>query len=196
MNLRSRCKETLMIVYDNEVFRRGSGLAILFLPSFSHTFMHLRGPRKQLRDSHKKKTNHCSSSLPFSTFLRNATFIPRGSRFVFSKLWLTRYVELRANILRDVLKGEREKTLHYNYSIKKFKSLNITRCATIQTALKVEGTRTRYANAVKTSRATARYLMHKHATETCYSIFRNEVAVTGHCLTFSELFCELITCGF
>lgn len=85
MNLRSTSKETFMIVYGSEVFRSGSFTmrAILFPPSFlSYTFMHSRGPRKQLRDS-RKKTDHCSSSLPFSTFLRDATFIPRGSRFVF-----------------------------------------------------------------------------------------------------------------
>lgn len=85
MNLRSSSKETFMIVYGSEVFHRGSfTVRDLFSSStfLSYTFMHSRGPRKQLRDS-RKKTDHCSSSLPFSTFLRDATFIPCGSRFVF-----------------------------------------------------------------------------------------------------------------
>lgn len=53
-------------------------------------------------------------------------------------------------------KGEGKKTLHYNYRVKKFKSLNIVPRATIQTTLKVEDTRTRLCKCGGMSRVTTR----------------------------------------
>lgn len=93
MNLRLCGEETFMIVYGSGIFRRRRTPHPPFRPRawppfFSpppfraYVYAFARAARKQPRDSHKKR-NHCSSSLQFSTFLREATFIPRGSKFVF-----------------------------------------------------------------------------------------------------------------
>lgn len=154
------------------------GSAILFLPSFSHTFMHSRGSRKQQRDSHKKRAI-VHRVYHFPRFFASQLLSPAGASSFFE---VTTHPVRRISscgYLMGRAEGRREKTLHYNYSIKKFKSLNIARHATIQTTLKVQGARTRLCKRGGTSRVTTRYLMHKHATKARYSvIFRSVIAVT------------------
>jgi hypothetical protein len=190
MNLRSSCKETLMIVYGSEVFRCGSVSRFFFSLRFrAHLCI-----REGRANSYGTLIKNEPLFIEFTIFHVSSRrdFYPPREPVRFSKLRLTRYVERFVRISYGA--RWREKTLHYNYSVKKFKSLNIVRRATIQTALKVEGTRTRLCKRGGASHATTRYLMHKHATKTRHSmIFRSVLAVTGYCLLFSELFSESIS---
>jgi len=132
----------------------------LFLPPLSRAFMHSRGSRKQPRRSLLGKIkkggggrtppDHCSSSLAFSTFLRDATFIPRGNAGSF--LEVTTHPVSTHRVVRAPARRKRGRegggggwrqpygtrrradggrrrhgALHYNYNVKKFKSLNTVR---------------------------------------------------------------------
>lgn len=142
------------------------GLAILFLLSFSHTFMHSRGSRKQLRDSHKKRTI-VHRVYHFPRFFATQLSSPAGvSSFFEVTTHPVRRISSCGYLMKGGPKGEEKETLHYNYRVKKFKSLNIMRRATIQMTLKVEDTRICKCGGM--SRVTARCLMHKHVTKTLF----------------------------
>lgn len=117
--------------------------AILFLPSFfSHTFMHSRGSRKQLRDSRKKRTI-VHRVYHFPRFFATRLLSPAGAGSFFEVTVHLVRTALYAYILWDALQRGERGTLHYNYSVKKFKSLNTVRRTTIPTVLKLRGTRIR-----------------------------------------------------
>lgn len=147
MNLRSTSKETFMIVYGSEVFRPGSFTVRDPFSTFaflSYTFMHSRGPRKQLRDSRKKNGPLFIEFTIFHVSSRGATFIPRGSRFVFRSYDSPGTHCASCGYLTGRTEERRDGgTLHYNYSVKKFKSLNTVCRTTIPTVLKLRGTRIR-----------------------------------------------------
>lgn len=122
MNLRSSSKETFMIVYGSEVFHRGSFTVRDLFSSFtflSYTFMHSRGPRKQLRDSRKKNGPLFIEFTIFHVSSRR-DFYPLRESVRFSKLRLTWYALRFMRISYGTLKWGDGRTLHYNYSIKKF----------------------------------------------------------------------------
>jgi len=120
------------------------GPAFLFLLSFSHTFMHSRKSREQHydRDSRKKRTI-VHRVYHFPRFFATRLPSPAGTDSFFEVTTHPVRRMLRADVLWGALKREREKTLYYNYSVKKFKSLNVGRRATIRMALRVEDARTR-----------------------------------------------------
>jgi len=89
------------------------GPVILFLFSFSHTFMHSRGSRKQLRDAHKKRTI-VHRVYHFPRFFVTQLLFLAGALVRFSKLWLTRYVEYLST---DILWGWRKKGRRFYITI-------------------------------------------------------------------------------
>lgn len=70
-------------------------------------------------------------------------FYPPREPVRFSKLRLTSTHRASCRYLMGRTEARRRGTLHYNYSVKKFKSLNTVCRTTISTVLKLRGTRIR-----------------------------------------------------
>lgn len=106
MNLRSCSKETFMIVYGSKVFHRGSFTVRDPFSSFtflSYTFMHLRGPHKQLRDSRKKRTI-VHRVYHFPRFFTTRLLSPMGAGSFFEVTTHLVRTAFHADILWDALK--------------------------------------------------------------------------------------------
>lgn len=152
MNLRLSSEETFIIVYGSEVFRRCLPFLLsppcnlfpfLRLPSFffscSHTFMHSRGPCKQLRDSHKKRTI-VHRVYHFPRFFATRLLSPAGAGSFFEVTTHPVRTTPRARIPYGTRRREAEHSA-LQLQCKKVKSLNAHR-ATISTVLKLKAART------------------------------------------------------
>ena len=107
-----------MIVYGSGGFPLRLGPAILFLLSF---FAHIYALARARANTYGTLIKNEPLFIEFTIFhVSSRLSSPAGASSFFEVTTHPVYVEpFRANILWGALKGEREKTLHYNYQRKK-----------------------------------------------------------------------------
>lgn len=129
-------------------------LSSSFFSPVSHTLMHSRGPRKQLRDSHKKRTI-VHRVYHFPRFFATRLLSPAGAGSFFEVTTHPVRTTPHARTLWSAPKGGREYSA-LQLQCKKVKSLNAHR-ATISTVLKLKAARMRLCKRGEVSHAIVRY---------------------------------------